>query len=96
MKLAIVAFLLVVSAPSFAQKFEVKILDRQDNETDYSYVVPGHFTSYLMQVRIATYTTVAPVATVPLRPTAAVRLAIKCLTTFGDQRSLFCCPMGEV
>ena len=24
----------------------MKVLDRQDNETDYSYVVPGHFSSY--------------------------------------------------
>jgi hypothetical protein len=28
-----------------AQKYEVRIVDRQDNETDYSYVVNSHFTS---------------------------------------------------
>lgn len=29
-----------------AQKLGVTVVDRQDNETDYSYVVPGHFSSY--------------------------------------------------
>ena len=28
-----------------AQQLEVKIVDRQSNETEYTYVVPGHFTS---------------------------------------------------
>lgn len=32
-------------APVFAQKLEVKILNRQDHDTDYSYVVPGYSTS---------------------------------------------------
>ncbi len=27
------------------QKFDVKVLNRQDNQTDYTYVVPGHFSS---------------------------------------------------
>jgi len=33
------------SASAFAQKLDVKIVDRQDNETDYTYVVPSHFNS---------------------------------------------------
>jgi hypothetical protein len=45
MKLAIVA-LILASASALAQKLEVKIVDRQDNETEYTYVVPGHFSSY--------------------------------------------------
>jgi len=35
----------VGSACAWAQKLEVKIVDRQDNETEYTYVVPTHFTS---------------------------------------------------
>jgi hypothetical protein len=31
---------------ALGQRLGVKVLDRQDNETDYSYVVPGHFSSY--------------------------------------------------
>jgi hypothetical protein len=34
----------VVSAP--AQKLSVTIINRQDNDTDYTYVVPGYFNSY--------------------------------------------------
>ena len=38
---------LLLSAPSLAcaQKFDVKIVGREDNETEYTYVVPGHFTA---------------------------------------------------
>jgi hypothetical protein len=45
MKLAIAAFLLIVNGSSIAQKLDVKVLDRQDNETDYTYMVPGQFSS---------------------------------------------------
>lgn len=45
MKLAIAALILMCSACASAQKFDVKIIDCQDNETDYSYVVPGQFSS---------------------------------------------------
>lgn len=31
------------AASAAAQKLAVKIVDRQDNETDYTYVVPAHF-----------------------------------------------------
>jgi hypothetical protein len=46
MRLAV--FLLFLTGPVtlFAQKLEVTIVDRQSNETDYTYVVPGHFSSY--------------------------------------------------
>jgi hypothetical protein len=46
MKLVTAALLLACSTCAFGQRLEVKVLDRQDNETDYSYVVPGHFSSY--------------------------------------------------
>jgi hypothetical protein len=45
MKLVITLLILVSSASLQAQKLDVKIIDRQDNETDYTYVVPSHFTS---------------------------------------------------
>jgi hypothetical protein len=45
MKLAIVGMILVCAASASAQKLTVKIVDRQDSETDYSYVVPGNFSS---------------------------------------------------
>ena len=45
MKLAIAGLILVCAALASAQKLTVKILNRQDNETDYTYVVPGHFSS---------------------------------------------------
>jgi hypothetical protein len=45
MKLAIVGLVLVCSASATAQRLTVKIVNRQDNETDYTYVVPGHFNS---------------------------------------------------
>lgn len=44
MKLTITAVLTLVFAGSAsAQKLAVKIVDRQDNQTDYTYVVPAHF-----------------------------------------------------
>ncbi len=46
MRLVIAALLIACSASAFSQKLEVKILDRQDSETDYSYVMPGQFSSY--------------------------------------------------
>jgi hypothetical protein len=46
MKLAIVsALILACGASASAQNLAVKIVDRQDNETDYTYVVPAHFYS---------------------------------------------------
>src|ERR1700693_6313748 len=46
MKLQLLGFLFLSSASlASAQKLDVKIVDRQDNETDYTYVVPGHFSS---------------------------------------------------
>lgn len=44
MKLTITAVLtLIFGASASAQKVAVKIVDRQDNETDYTYIVPSHF-----------------------------------------------------
>ena len=45
MRILILGFVLVCAVPARAQKMDVKIVDRQDNETDYTYVVPGHFSS---------------------------------------------------
>jgi hypothetical protein len=45
MKIAIAALILACPASALAQKLDVKIIDRQDNETEYTYVVPGHFSS---------------------------------------------------
>lgn len=44
-QLLIPSFLILVIVPTFAQSLAVKIINRQDNETDYSYVVPGYWTS---------------------------------------------------
>jgi hypothetical protein len=38
-----IALLLVCPVSMIAQRLEVKIVDRQDNQTDYSYVVPSQF-----------------------------------------------------
>ncbi|MFP5210291.1 MAG: hypothetical protein ACLGRW_13460 [Acidobacteriota bacterium] len=45
MKVVAAALFLVFTATAFAQKLEVKVVDRQENQTDYSYVVPGSFSS---------------------------------------------------
>ena len=46
MNIAIVtALILACPATALAQKLDVKIIDRQDNETEYTYVVPGHFSA---------------------------------------------------
>lgn len=45
MKLAIVGLILACAGSASAQKLDVKIIDRQDNETEYTYVVPSHFSS---------------------------------------------------
>jgi hypothetical protein len=45
MKFALSALILFCSASSLAQKLDVKVIDRQDNETDYTYFVPGHFSA---------------------------------------------------
>ncbi len=46
MKMAIAAMLSACTATALSQTLDVKVIDRQDNETDYTYVVPGHFNSY--------------------------------------------------
>jgi hypothetical protein len=45
MKLAIAGLILVCASSTSAQKLTVKILNRQDNDTDYTYIVSGHFYS---------------------------------------------------
>lgn len=45
MKLAIVGLILACAASASAQKLTVTIVNRQDNDTDYTYVVPGSFTA---------------------------------------------------
>jgi hypothetical protein len=42
MKISIAGLLLVCASTLQAQSLNVKIVDRQDHDTDYSYVVPGH------------------------------------------------------
>jgi|SRR5579863_1294967 len=41
--IAVVVFFVV--APAFAQKLAVRIINRQNHETEYAYVVPGYSTS---------------------------------------------------
>jgi hypothetical protein len=46
MKLAVAALILLFpTAAALSQKLDVKIVDRKDNETDYSYFVPSHFSA---------------------------------------------------
>jgi hypothetical protein len=45
MKLAIAGLILICAGSASAQNLSVKIINRQDNETDYTYVVPGYFSS---------------------------------------------------
>lgn len=45
-QLAILGLTLACAASASAQKLDVKIVDRQDNETEYTYVVPAHFNSH--------------------------------------------------
>ena len=45
MRSIIFSLALVIVAPAWAQKMDVKIIDRKDNETEYTYIVPGHFTA---------------------------------------------------
>jgi hypothetical protein len=42
---ALVLAILVYATSALAQTFAVKIIDRQDNDTDYTYVVPTHWSS---------------------------------------------------
>jgi len=42
---ALVLTILVCATSASAQKLAVKIIDRQDNDTDYAYVVPAHWFS---------------------------------------------------
>jgi hypothetical protein len=43
--IAAVGLILVYAAPVSAQKLPVKIINRQNSETEYTYVVPGHLKS---------------------------------------------------
>jgi hypothetical protein len=43
MKLAVAGVLLLCVATASAQKLSVTVINRQDNETNYTYVVPGTF-----------------------------------------------------
>ena len=45
MKLAIAGLILTCVGTAAAQKFDVKIVDHRDSESDYSYVVSSHFSS---------------------------------------------------
>jgi hypothetical protein len=45
MRLATAGLILVSAAPASAQTLFVKIIDRQDHDTDYTYIVPGHLIS---------------------------------------------------
>jgi hypothetical protein len=45
MKRAILGFVLAYAVTASAQTLDVKIVDRQDNQTDYTYIVPGSFNS---------------------------------------------------
>lgn len=45
MKLLFGLLILFWVAPAHAQKLDVTILDRRDNETEYTYIVPSHFSS---------------------------------------------------
>jgi len=46
MKVSAAVLLVVCSyAVASAQKLNVKVVDRQDNQTNYTYVVPGYFSS---------------------------------------------------
>jgi hypothetical protein len=42
MKVTILALVLVCAIPASAQKLAVKIIDRQEHDSDYTYFVPGH------------------------------------------------------
>jgi hypothetical protein len=42
---ALVLMIMVCAVSASAQKLAVKIVDRQDNDTDYTYVVPAHWYS---------------------------------------------------
>ncbi len=44
-KALLVALVLSWAVPASAQKLHVKIIDRQNNQTDYTFVVPGHWYS---------------------------------------------------
>jgi hypothetical protein len=45
MKFAAAGLILLCVGTAAAQMFTVHVVDRRDSETDYSYVVPGHFTA---------------------------------------------------
>jgi hypothetical protein len=45
MRIRITVLLLVCPLSLFAQSLDVRIVDRQSNEIEYTYIVPGHFTS---------------------------------------------------
>ena len=45
MRLAISVLLLACPLSLAAQNLNVRIIDRHSNETEYTYIVPGHFTS---------------------------------------------------
>lgn len=44
-RIAGAAFILLWSIPASAQRLRLKIIDRQDNQTDCTFVVPGHWYS---------------------------------------------------
>ena len=45
MRAAISVLLLACPLSLVSQNLDVKIVDRHSNETEYTYIVPGHFTS---------------------------------------------------
>ena len=45
MKLVIAGLVLACGSSAFAQRLDVKVINRQDSATGYTYVVPAHFNS---------------------------------------------------
>lgn len=62
MRFLILPLVLASAIPAFAQEYSVRIIDRQEHESSYTYSVPGYFSSntYLSNGSISTYASDTP------------------------------------
>jgi hypothetical protein len=88
---ALVLAILVCATSALAQTFAVKIIDRQDNDTDYTYVVPAHWSSNSNTNLNCGGSDANMNCTGSTNTTGTATPALRCRITFVEQRSLYSC-----
>jgi hypothetical protein len=93
-KVLIAVAAIFVVTPAFAQKLAVKIINRQNNDTDYTYIVPGRWNSN-SNTNVNCLDNANNVNCNGSTRTTGSGTPNRSHTTCVEQRSLFSCRMVE-